>query len=394
MNRFFLLSVLVFSFNGYLNAQDTLSATAPIANPRHKIALFTPLYLDSVFDADGNFRYEKSGAKFTNAGLEFYYGAQLALDSLEKRGAPLEVFIYDTKGKESLSNQLSKPEMADVDMIIAQSNLQETKLLAEAAQSKKIPFISATLPNDAGIENNPYMVVLNSTLQAHVEGIYRFLQKYHSLDRIVVFRKAGIQEDLIKSHFIEFSKTTASVPLKIKFVEVGNNFSAQTMSAHMDSNSKTICVAGSLDETFCTRMTQNLLNLNKRYPIRVIGMPTWDSYNFSKVGDLEIIYSNPFFYNRTNYLENTLATEFTNRMTSKPTDLFFRGYETTLRFAMLLLDTNSDVTSNLTRKGNTVLTQFDIQPVFKDKSAMTLDYFENKHLYFIKVLNGVKNIIY
>jgi hypothetical protein len=316
------------------------------------------------------------------------------LDSLGKRGAPLEVYVYDIKSKENISGIFSRPELSDVEMIIAQSNVLETKILSEIALQKKIPFISASLPNDAGSINNPYFVILNSTLQAHVEGIYRFLQKYHGLDQIVVFRKPGIQEDLIKNHFIEYSKTTASVPLKIQFVEVGNNFTPQMMASHLDSNKKNICIAGSLDESFATRLTQNLLQLNKSYPIRVIGMPTWENFNFTKVGDLEIIYSTPFFYNHTNNLENTIANDFSNRMSTKPSDLFFRGYETMLRFSLLLLDTQKDISSNLTRKGNTVLTQFDIQPVFKDKSAMTLDYFENKHLYFVKVFNGVKNLIY
>src|SRR5687767_11702173 len=122
MKKFILFFALVVSFEGLLHAQDTMAPPPPPAIQRHKIALFTPLYLDSAFDANGNFRYEKSGAKFTNAGLEFYYGAQMALDSLEKRGAPLEVYVYDTKGKETLGDQLAKPEIADVDLIIAQSN--------------------------------------------------------------------------------------------------------------------------------------------------------------------------------------------------------------------------------------------------------------------------------
>jgi hypothetical protein len=361
---------------------------------RHKIAIFTPLYLDSAFDAAGNFKYEKTGAKFVNPGLEFYYGAQMAIDSLEKRGAPLEVFVYDTRSKESIGQQLSKPELSDLELIIAQSNVPETRLIAEQAQHRKIPFISATLPNDAGVINNPYFVVLNSTLQAHVEGIYRFLQKYHSLDRIIVFRKPGVQEDLIKSHFNDFSKTTLSTPLNIKFVDLGPDFNPQSIAANLDSTRRTVCIAGSLDENFGMRLTQALSNLNRRYPVRLIGMPTWDNLNFSKVTDLEIIYTSPFFYNRTNVLETELDKEYNTKMATRPTDLFFRGYETTLRFALLLLETGQDMTSNLTRKGNTVLTQFDIQPVFKDKAAMTLDYFENKHLYFIKVFGGVKNIIY
>jgi hypothetical protein len=361
---------------------------------RHKIAIFTPLYLDSAFDAAGNFRYEKTGAKFTNAGLDFYYGAQMALDSLQKRGAPLEVFICDIKGKQSISYQMAKPEMRDVEMIIAQSNAAETKTLAEGSLRRKIPFISATFPNDAGVDNNPYFVILNTTLKSQVEGIYRFLQKYHSLDRIVVFKKTGTQEDLIKNYFTDFAKATVSTPLNIKFVDLATDYVPQTLSSHLDSTKRTVVVAGSLDEAFAMKLTQTLASINDKYPVRVIGMPTWENFNFNKAHDLEIIYTTPFTYNRSSSLETSLATEYTKALAFRPSELFFRGYETTLRFALLLLDTGSDVSSNLSRKGNTVFTPFDIQPVFKDESKMSLDYFENKHLYFIKIFGSLKNVLY
>ena len=171
------------------------------------------------------------------------------------------------------------------------------------------------------------------------------------------------------------------------------DISARTLTPHLDSLRKTVCIAGSLDEAFATKLTQALAGLNKTYPVTVVGMPTWDNFNFSKVGELEIVYTAPFYYNRSNFLENNLGDDYAKRMSIKPGDMFFRGYETTLRFALLLLDTRRDLASNLTRKGNTVLTLFDIQPVFKDKSDMTLDYFENKHLYFVRVFGGAKNII-
>jgi ABC-type branched-subunit amino acid transport system substrate-binding protein len=360
---------------------------------RHKIAIFTPLYLDSAFDATGNFKYEKTGAKFTNPGLDFYYGVQTALDSLEKRGAPLEVFVYDTKGKEPLQQIINRLELRDVEMIIGQTNAAETKILAEAALKKKIPFISATLPNDAGVVDNPYMVVLNSTLQAHVEGIYRFLQKYHTNDKIVVFTKKGAQEDLIKNAFDEFSRLTVSAKLDIRFVDAGNNFTRQSIISQLDTTKRTVVIAGSLDEAFGTRLAQTIGSFT--FPVRLIGMPTWDNFNFAKLNnETEIIYTTPFFYNRNTSLETHLSTEFSSKMYAKASDLFFRGYETTLRFALLLLDTKKDIASNLTRKGNIVLTSFDIQPVFKDKSTMSLDYFENRHLYFVKVFGGSKNVLY
>lgn len=361
---------------------------------KHKIAIFTPLYLDSAFDASGNFRYEKTGAKFSNAGLDFYYGVQLALDSLQKRGAPLEVFVYDSRGKESISTQLAKPAMRDIEMIIAQTNAAETKLLADAALKRKIPFISSTFPNDAGVDDNPYFVILNTTLKSHVEGIYRFLQKYHNLDKIVLFSKTGTQEDLIKTYFRDMAKSVASTPLNIKFVDVGGDYVPQTLANHLDSTKRTVVLAGSLDEAFANRLTQTLAGLNNKYPVRVIGMPTWENYNFSKANDLEIIYTTPFNYGRNGGLETNLTTEYSRTMSLRPSDLFFRGYETTLRFALLLLDTGKDVASNLSRKGNAVFTQFDIQPVFKDEAKMSLDYFENKHLYFVKTFGTVRNILY
>jgi len=379
------LLTVFFLWVGILYAQDV---------KKHKIAIFTPLYLDSAFDASGNFIYEKTGARFVNAGLDFYYGAQLALDSLQKRGAPLEVFFCDSRGKQSLQYQLAKPEMTDIEMVIAQSNASETKLLAETAVRKKIPFISATFPNDAGMEDNPYFVILNTTLKAHTESIYRFLQKYHSLDKIVVFRKPGTQEDLLKSYFTDITSSTVSSPLNIKFVDLKADYVPQTLAVHLDSTKRTVVIAGSLDEAFATKLTQTLSFLNNKYPVRVIGMPTWENYSFNKAHDLEIIYTNPFNYDRSSGLVTNLSNEYAKTMAVKPSDLFFRGYETTLRFALLLLDTDKDVASNLSRKGNTVFTQFDIQPVFKDEAKMSLDYFENKHLYFVKIFGTVKNILY
>jgi hypothetical protein len=80
------------------------------------------------------------------------------------------------------------------------------------------------------------------------------------------------------------------------------------------------------------------------------------------------------------------------KVEGKPTDMYYRGYETMLRFALLLLDTKKDMASNLSRKGNYVFTAFDIQPVFLRGQNMDLDYFENKKLYIVKVSNGAKTV--
>lgn len=363
---------------------------------RQKMAIFAPLYLDSAFTYSGTYRFDKTFPKFLNAGVEFYQGVQLALDSLQKRGAPLEVFVYDSKSRiTSIAQQMQSPGMADVGLVIAHTNAPETRQLADIALRKKIPFISATLPNDAGVSNNPYFVVLNTTLQGHIEGIYRMLQRTYSLDKIVLFRKSGVQEDAIRTHFTEFGKTTASVPLNIKIVDVGEGITPQIMALHLDSTRRNVVIAGSMDESFGMDLAKNLATISKKYPSTLIGMPTWDNFNFNKpdLKTLDIIYTTPFFYGRQTSLESRMAAGFEKEIGSRPTDNFFRGYEVTMRFALLLLQAKKDIASHLTQKGNHIFTRFDIQPVFKDKRTMTLEYFENKNLHFIRISGGSKRLM-
>ncbi len=362
---------------------------------RQKIAVFVPIYIDSAFDGS-SYRYDKTFPKFLNPGVEFYQGIQWALDSLQKKGAPLEVFIYDSRSiKIPLAQRLNNVELKDVQMIMAHASSNDVKILAVEAQRRKIPFISATFPNDAGITNNPYMVILNSTLRTHCEGIYQYIQRYHSQDKIILFRKNGSQESQIRDYFNDMSKTTTAPPLKIEFADIGNNFDITSLTNRLDSTRRNVCISGSLDENFGNSVVKQLASVSNRYPLTIVGMPTWDGFNFIKpeFKNTEIIYTTPFNYNRSGGLSGRLNTIFEQTVNSRPTDMFFRGYETMLRFGLLLLDTKNDVASNLTRKGNFVFTQFDIQPVFINKQTMMLDYFENKKLYFIKYNNGIRSVV-
>lgn len=359
---------------------------------KHKIAIFVPLYLDSAFDEFNNYRFDKQFPKFINPGLEFYEGTQLALDSLSKEGVGLEVYVYDTRsGKQSLAQQLEEVETNEVEMIMAYATPQETWSIASAARSKKIPYINVNLPIDDGITNNAYFVILNSTLRTHIERIYKYVQKYYPLNPIVVFRKKGQMEDVIQSYFDEAGKNTMSVPLKLKYVDLPDSFLVNQITAVLDSNRHTLCIAGSLDENFGKRLTTQLASL-PQYHVTLMGMPTFDNLakEFIKpeYKGLEIIYSTPFYNSRSDKVSQNITNYFNTKMYARPSDMVMRGYEATWRFAKLLLKYGKDISSNLTRKEFNVFREFDIQPVI-NRQTNTLDYFENKKLFFVKMQDGI-----
>ncbi|HXB93146.1 MAG TPA: hypothetical protein VNU72_12685, partial [Puia sp.] len=277
---------------------------------RHQIAIFIPLYLDSAFDAtSGQYRFDKNFPKFINPGLEFYEGVRLALDSLEKEKAALDVQIYDSRStRQSLPQVLESPAFQNTELIIGQVMNGEMQQLSAAAARKNIPFINVNLPNDGGVTNNPNFVILNSTLRTHCEGMYRYLQRNYPLKPIVFFRKKGTQEDRLRSYFADIDKTTASVPLKIRYITLDDNFDATAVTSYLDSTVLTVCIAGSLDDNFGNRLCEVLASQAKTYRTTVLGMPTWDNTDFSRpefAGE-EIIYSTPFYVNPSDTLVKQL----------------------------------------------------------------------------------------
>ncbi|MEP7376329.1 MAG: ABC transporter substrate-binding protein [Chitinophagaceae bacterium] len=360
---------------------------------KHKIAIFAPLYLDSAFDASHEYKYAKNVfPKFINSGLEFYEGAQLALDSLNKEGSELEIFIYDTRSAtETLEQQLAKTESAGIELIIAHCSNNEVRMLSETAAKRKIPIINTTVPNDAGTLSNPFFILLNPTLKTQCEGIYRYIQKYYSINPGIVFRRKGSADDAIKMLFDEYSKSTVAIPLKLRYIELSDNFTGEQLKTYLDSTHNSLCIAGSLDMNFGRQLAMQLASISKSYPITLMGMPTWDGIKeFSKPDfkGIEIIYSTPFYHAKTDKVSLGIFNHFNTKMYARPSDMVFRGYEVTWKFARLLLTYGKDLSSNLGSKQDKVFTDFDIQPVL-NKKTMMLDYFENKKLYFLKWQDGI-----
>ncbi|HMR92970.1 MAG TPA: ABC transporter substrate-binding protein [Chitinophagaceae bacterium] len=390
MKRITLLSVIFFLLASAANGQDTAR--------RYRVIIFAPLYLDSAFDAAQQYRYTKDVfPKFINPGLEFYEGAQFALDSLNKMGAELEVHILDTRSAStSLQQQLDKPEVQTADLVIAHCSSNEVRSLSLFALQKNVPVINATVPNDAGTNGNPYFIILNPTLRTQCEGIYKFLQKNYAVNPIVVFRRKGQADDLVKGLLDDYAKLSVSTPLKLKYVELVDSFTVNQLKAQLDTTRKTICVSGSLDVNFGKRLALHLAKLNQQHPLALVGMPTWDAIarDFSRpeYKGLEIIYSTPFYHSRMDKVSESIVNYFAETMYARPSDMVFRGYETTWKFAQLLLQHKQDFPSNFSSKSFQLFTDFDIQPVL-DRQTMTLDYFENKKLYFLKWQDGTMKIM-
>ena len=364
-----------------------------------RIAVFAPLYIDDAFIGTTYNLGKANLPKNILTGLEFYNGVMMAVDSLSLEGVNAEVMIYDTRQSTKTLNQiLEAPELNNIGLAIANiTNTAELKQFSQFAVKKNIPLISTTYPNTVGVRDNPFFVLLNSSFPVHLDGLYKHMQRFYATDNIIAVRRPGATEDFIKNYITSLNKAGRTTPLNIRWIDLKETFSMADIARNLDSTKNNIVFVASPLESFGLKVVKTLSS-NPSYRSTAIGMPTWDGIkelNGRDCGRVEIVYSTPFVYTSQNVsLSSGLIKKYRDKYYSRPSDMAFKGFETTYHFGKLLSKYQSNLVNNLSDKSFTLFNQFDIQPVKLKKESIRPDYLENKKLYFIKKQEGnIKSII-
>ncbi len=263
-------------------------ATAQIDTTKPlKVAIFAPLYIDDAFEGSTYTLGKSNLPKNILPGLEFYNGVMMAVDSLSNEGVNMEVSIYDTKqSSRSLSQILADPELSNTGLLIAAiTNTFELKQLSQFSAAKNIPLISATYPNTVGVTGNPNFVLLNSSFSTHLEGLYRYMQRFYLSTTIIALRQTGKTEDFIKHYFTLLNNANRPAALKIRWVDLKEGFTADALARNLDSTKNNIIFVASPAENFGLNVVK-ALSSKMNYRSTAIGMPTWDERYIFSCGEL------------------------------------------------------------------------------------------------------------
>lgn len=366
-----------------VTAQDNVSRP-----PVLRVAVLAPLYLDSAFNGYTYKLGNSSLPKYLLPGLDFYNGVMLAVDSLNKEHVPLEVWIYDTKKAGSnIVSIVKELDYMNFSLLIASvNNAAEQKVISEFSFSKNVPVISATYPNDAGLASNPFFIMVNSTLKTHVEGIYKYMQHNYVIGKMLYVTRKGTLETKIKSYFTAMDSTPNK--LKYKVVELPDNFTPEALTAFMDSTRQNIVVCGSVNENFGSLLAHTLNNATS-YRSVAVGMPTWDLISPASVKNIELVYSTPFNFSRTDRIGKSITKQYKDKHQGRPSDMVFKGFESLYHFSKLMLSNKNNFLNSLSDSSYKIANDYQFEAVRLTSTSFVPDYLENKKLYFVKMQEGV-----
>jgi hypothetical protein len=382
MKKLFFAFVL-FTSTVAVNAQDSVK--------KYRVGIFASLYLDSSF--------EGSAYKFTNQmprhilpGLDFVQGALLAVDSLSNTTKNLEVTVYDLRSYDQSITSLRSQNIFDsLDLMIGSVTGTDYRSLADLALQKNIPFVSATFPNDGGVTNNPFTLIVNSTLPVHCEAIYNFMMRNSATANLVYVRRKGQQEDRLASYFNSFNKNASGGQLlKWKTVVLSDDFTTNVLSSNLDSTKNNFIICGSLDEAFGMKLVNAANGIRKTYDLELMGMPTWDGLkDLSKPEYKELpIYHTSTFYNTGTVAYLNFTKKFTELTHGRPSDVAYKGYELSWHFINLLLKYDQELMQHVNERTFRSFTEYDFKPILNNTNGRP-DYFENKRIYILKRSNNL-----
>jgi hypothetical protein len=387
IKKYILSSVILFLFFGIQNsfAQNNLAPSEKV----YRVAIFAPMYLDSVFSMKkANLN---SLPKFIMPAVEFVQGAEIAFDTLTLNGKHAEAFFYDSKSYSQPIPWLIKNKKLDnIDLIIGAVKPPDYNELAQLALQKNIPFISATYPNDGGIRNNPFLVIQNSTLKAHCEEIFSYILQKHGTDNIYLIKKKN--DNRIDNFFKAINSLEGRPLLKIKTIMLDSSISSYALSYLVDTTKPMVIIGASLDETFSKKLADACYPIQKTNQLTLIGMPNWDGFRSLQkkdaYKDFPIRFTTPHYDVKNNEFSNFLTEKYFGRYRSKPTDMAYKGFESAYYFTSLLLNFDKDFMQHLNENKFTAFHDFNFRPVYNDKNSTVPDYYENKHLFIMQILNG------
>ena len=174
------------------------------------VALFLPFNLDSRSDINKS---------ISNAAIEYYMGAKLAIDSLSDLGFKAEFFIYDYFDKtKSLQTILEQKSFLSTDLIIAPLHQKEAEIVAEWALKNNVKMIySVTFSNFLFENKNAYAMVTNNDIL--LEKLAAEMITTKKDQQLVLVKSGNAADDLMYQHFLSAFRAEVALKYNSKIIE-------------------------------------------------------------------------------------------------------------------------------------------------------------------------------
>jgi len=315
----------------------------------YSIAILLPFFLDKGTGYSQN---------ISDLSTEFYMGAKIAIDSLEKIGLKAKFYVFDTKNDStSIKSILNKSEFLNMDMVIGPLFPDKMGMVAKFCRQQKTKFVCPVASNSDILKDNPYVYAAIPSDITLIEGAAKYLLNRTSREQIVLV-KPTLEKDIVL--YDKFRAAFLSFPcngVRQKLIET----TLIDFKTYVKKGVNTTFVIPTTDETSSKKFMNSLIasSVNINSEITVFGTKEWlnfDDINGAYKNKYNFHFSAPNDFNYSHEKTKELAKIYRKNFNADMSKMSVQGFDVVLFFAskyLLKTETSVGVMSNfnLVQKG-------------------------------------------
>ena len=330
-------------------------------------------------------------------GIQFYAGAKLAYQYLERDGVKLNISVADTDASSGkMSELLRSAELAKSDLIIGPYKREQVSQVAGFAKQNKVPLVVPYTAQMGLADDNPYFVQVNPSLKSHCEAILKHARKQNAKENIVLVVRDDSDE---KSRLKYFQDASATLEGKregsqLREFIVSGDLNKINVDPYIKRGKTTVFIVPSWSsETFIySFLRQLMLKQSEGEDIIVYGMPVWMDYeqiDFEYYERLNVHVSSASYLDKNDERIRQFNQKFFDTYAAVPREEAYLGYDIMLYFGKMINRWGKDFPSRLDQDNFDVLHgRFNFQRIVlePEKHKENLNYFDQLENTFVHIL--------
>ena len=275
---------------GVLNI-DTFLVDSVDKKSIYKIGLLLPFYLDENDEMveSRNALDKKSIYSKSKFAIEFYKGFLSGLDNVTTDSSKFQVYVYDTKGKDSVCTKktLQKEACKNLDLIVGPLFYSNFIEAAEFAKANRIPIVSPVKQNNKILLGNPFVFKSIPSKPSLINQITTLVIDSFKVGNLIAVEDNNAKEksltDLYIKSYNEKIVIAEDTLISSQIAKVNLTNSFAPVLTQLKRNQNNVLFVPSSNSTFITNLFNYLVNtLNKKEfkntQITLIGLEEWLKY--------------------------------------------------------------------------------------------------------------------
>ena len=362
-----------------------------------KITYLLPFNTDDIpFDSAGN--VTKKLNEQTRISLDYYRGAMMALDTVQKAGVKMKASVYDTRDDSAHVRTLfNNADVQQSHLIIGPVFPAQLQTAAPLARKHKVTMVSPFSTPNEFVSQNPYYILANSPLATHCELLYDFLVKEHKPQRVLLIHNNNETEALYASHFTNREQRMRN-GVHIVTLTDSTEVTYNEVEQHLAQDAENIIIVASTNESFVAGQVRKLASLTDNYNIVLYGMPQWRDFrlvNTNTLSKLRTRITAAMWFDKADPEIVSFSERYAKRYGAPATEFALEGYNQTLFFASFMAAKGYNFDKTLPDYTmHTAGESFRFQTMKRDNrhaepaTAPPFDFIENRSVHILEYKGG------